>query len=279
MKYYEVKFSILPSSETAQDILSALLAETGFESFVPDATGITGYVQQNQWNKKAVEDLIEDFPLAGVTLSYAIVEAPNENWNQAWEDEGFNPVYLKDRVCIHDTKHTTVNPCKYDILINPRMAFGTGTHPTTQMMLETLTEIDLEGKRVVDAGCGTGVLGILAIKRGAAEVLAYDIDEWSTQNATENFHINGIANGSIIQGDSAVLKNVENYDVFIANINRNILLADMKQFVSALRKDGQLILSGFYTSDANLLLEESQKYGKKLIEKKESNEWCLLRLG
>lgn len=278
MKYYEVNFTITPASETSQDILSALLAETGFETFVPTERGLTGYVQQSLWDTEAVEEAIGGFPLK-VTIAYDVASVPDEDWNQTWEEEGFEPIYLDRRVCIHDTKHLQTLPCTYDITINPRMAFGTGTHPTTQMILRMLTELDLGGKRIVDAGCGTGVLGILAMKRGARGVLAYDIDEWSTENTALNFSLNGIDHAVIRLGDSAVLDREKDYDVLIANINRNILLGDIQRFVSALRPDGELILSGFYTADAPMLIREAGKYGKKLIERRETNDWCLLRLG
>ncbi len=278
MKYYKGIFSLKPLNEDACDILSALLAEIGFETFERCGSELNAYVQQTMWNDKLIEHVIKEFPME-VCISYKKEEVADEDWNQAWEEEGFEPIVLDDQICIHDTQHMKVPACKYDILINPRMAFGTGTHPTTQMILKELTNMNLTGKRVIDAGCGTGVLGILASKCGAKEILAYDIDEWSTENTEVNFSLNHIDNAEILLGDSAVLKGKDNYDLLIANINRNILLGDMKRFYESLSKGGSMILSGFYTEDAGLLLEEAQKYGLVEVNRKETKNWCLLHLG
>ena len=278
MKYYEVEFTITPTNSIAQDVLSALLAEVGFEAFESTDNGLNGYVQQQLWDEKALKECINSFPLSN-DLSYIIKEVPDEDWNQKWEEEGFEPIVLEDKLCIHDTKHTNVPKCQYDIVINPRMAFGTGTHPTTQMILQTLLTTDLNGKNVIDAGCGTGVLGIIASKRGANEILAFDIDEWSTENATTNFKLNNISNATIMHGDASVLSDKQDYDILIANINRNILLHDMQRYISALRKGGELILSGFYTSDVQLLVDKAASYGLAVKETRESSAWCLLRLG
>lgn len=278
MKYYEVRFTIRPMSEDGADILAALLADTGFETFETTTEGLTGYVQQGFWNRETVDDVLASFPLPA-QISYICEEAPDENWNQVWEDEGFVPVILDNLVCVHDTKHLDVPACRYDILINPRMAFGTGTHPTTQMILRLLTELNLADKRVIDAGCGTGVLGILVLKRGAQSVFAYDIDEWSVENSRTNFAINGFDRIEVAWGDASVLEQKTDYDLLIANINRNILLADMEQFHQALKQDGELILSGFYAQDIPLLEAEAQKHNRQVLEKRTLNDWALLHLG
>lgn len=278
MKYYEVRFEIRPMNEDGADVLAALLAEAGFEAFETTSEGLTAYVQQAVWNTETVETTLASYPLPH-HITYTRTEAPDENWNQTWEEEGFAPVILDRLVCVHDTKHQDVPVCQYDILINPRMAFGTGTHPTTQMILRLLAELDLTGKRVIDAGCGTGVLGILALKRGAKSVFAYDIDEWSVENSRTNFELNGFMDIDVALGDSKVLAKVKDYDLLIANINRNILLADMGQFHQALAQDGELILSGFYTEDIPLLQAEAAKYHKIIKERRVLNDWALLLLG
>ena len=278
MKYYEVTFCVSPYNEDACDILSALLADCGFETFVPPEQGITAYVQQAVFDESALKDTIEQYPLPDYTIRYEVSEAPDEDWNQAWEEEGFEPIILDDLVCVHDTKHTDVPACRYDIIINPRMAFGTGTHPTTQQILRQLCQMSLEGLRIIDAGCGTGVLGFLALKCGASEVFAYDIDEWSVENTKINAELNGLTNIVIKEGDASMLSQTADYDLLIANINRNILLGDMPRFAQALKTNAQLLLSGFYEADAPLLIEKGKELGFELEKQTCENGWAMLLL-
>ena len=278
MKYYEVTVCVSPYSEDACDILSALLADCGFETFVPTEQGITAYVQQAVFDESALKDTIEQYPLPDYTIRYEVSEAPDEDWNQAWEEEGFEPIILDDLVCVHDTKHTDVPACRYDIIINPRMAFGTGTHPTTQQILRQLCQMSLEGLRIIDAGCGTGVLGFLALKCGASEVFAYDIDEWSVENTKINAELNGLTNIVIKEGDASMLSQTADYDLLIANINRNILLGDMPRFAQALKTNAQLLLSGFYEADAPLLIEKGKELGFELEKQTCENGWAMLLL-
>ena len=278
MKYYETHFCVQPYNEDACDVLSSLLADIGFETFVPMETGLTGYIQQTQFCPEAVEELISNFPLEGYSLSYDYQEAPNEDWNQTWEEEGFQPVTIGNLVCVHDTKHAAESVCRYDICINPRMAFGTGTHPTTQQILHHICNMELQGMRVVDAGCGTGVLGILCSLRGASEVFAYDIDEWSTENTVINAQLNNIQNIVVKEGDASVLPQEESYDLLIANINRNILFNDIPRFSAALKKNAQLLLSGFYEEDAPLLIEKGKELGFRLEKQSAQDGWTMLLL-
>lgn len=276
MKYIEADFQITPAGETAADVLSALLADAGFEAFEPTDSGVKGYVQQPLWNEEQVEALVADFPLPDVTIRFTAREASYENWNRSWEEEGFEPILIEPDICVHDTRHPAPRPVAYDITINPRMAFGSGTHPTTQMVLGTLLSIDLSGQTVMDAGCGTGVLGILAMKRGANRVVAYDIDEWSTTNAAENFLLNGFTNATILTGDARVVEGQRGIGLVMANINRNILLADMPAWVATLAPQGRLLVSGFYEADVPLLVEKATALGLALTEHKHSGEWQML---
>lgn len=278
MKYFEVTFCVSPYSEDACDILSASLAESGFETFVPTEQGITAYVQQALFDESALKDAIEQYPLPDYTIRYEVNVAPDEDWNQAWEEEGFEPIVLDNLVCVHDTKHTEVPECRYDIIINPRLAFGTGTHPTTQQILRQLCAMKMEGLRVVDAGCGTGVLGLLCAMRGAKEVFAYDIDEWSAENTKINAELNGIQHIIIKEGDSSVLPQETDYDLLIANINRNILLGDMGRFAQALKTGGKLLLSGFYETDVPLLVEKGKELGFRLEKQSAQDGWAMLLL-
>lgn len=297
MKYYEVKFHIYPSSDVASDLLSALLADEGFEAFEPVHDGLLAWVQQSMFSSEGIERSINSCPLPNIAITYSVSEAPDENWNQLWEQEGFRPIIISDEkgdsdpalIVIHDTAHNDVPKSRYDILINPCQAFGTGSHETTRMILRQLLSMPMKGRSVVDAGTGTGILAILCHLLGASVVLAYDVDEWSVRNAKANLALNNISSGvQVLLGDSSVLSFSEedgicaSYDVhpslLIANINRNILIADMPVFARSLAPEGELLLSGFYTDDVPVLLEEAAKYGFHLVLQKEESNWALLLL-
>lgn len=276
MKYYKVDFSIRPCQETACDVLMSLLADIGFESFLPTDEGLVGYVQQTLFDEPALQGVTEGFILPGFVIEYKVSEAPDEDWNLRWEQDGFSPIVLGTELCVHDTRHTDVPACRYDITINPRMAFGTGTHPTTQQVLHQLLDMELEGLRVIDAGCGTGVLGLLASMRGASEVLSYDIDNWSVENTRVNAGLNGIGNLDVREGDASVLDEVRDFDLLVANINRNILLADLPRFVRALKPRAQMLLSGFYEADVPLLVEEAGTLGFCLLRQTVVEGWAMI---
>ena len=290
---------ICPFSEMAADILSASLAEIGFESFSVTEDGLQAYIQQKDWSEDGMQEVIRDFCLPGVNISYTKTEAPDEDWNQVWEEEGFQPIVLPlgegqegELIVVHDVKHTDVPPAKYDILITPRLAFGTGSHETTRLILRCLASLDLEGKHVIDAGTGTGILAIMATKRGASSVFAYDIDDWSVENTKDNLLLNHIYNVGVnevkgvkgvkdisvvvVCGDSSVLEGQQKADLLIANINRNILLGDLPRFASSLKPKGQMILSGFYLQDIQALTEAAEKLGFSLQRKESDGEWAML---
>ncbi len=278
MKYYEVKFSLSPYSEDAGDVLSALLADIGFETFSPSADGLTAYIQQSLFKEEELRGLVEEFIFPAVSVSYHVEEAPDEDWNQTWENEGFAPIVINDLLCVHDTKHTDVPPCRYDIIINPRMAFGTGTHPTTRQILHHLCNTPLQGKRIVDAGCGTGVLGILCALRGAQHIFSYDIDSWSVENTHINAQLNQVENLTVREGDVCVLPQEGDYDLLVANINRNILLSDIPRFARALTPDGRMLLSGFYEADAPMLIEKGKDLGFSPELQQSADGWAMLLL-
>ncbi len=276
MKYFEAKFTIKPYDEVAADVLTALLGESGFEAFLPTEDGLLGYVQQQDYNEEETQRIASTF--GQHIVNYTIREAPEEDWNQTWEQEGFEPIAVDDLVCVHDTNHTEVPPCRYDIVINPRMAFGTGTHPTTRQILRQLCNMDLSGRRIVDAGCGTGVLGILSAMRGANHVFSYDIDSWSVENTLTNVALNRVEGFDVREGDASVLPQDASYDLVIANINRNILLQDMNRFVGALKTGGQLLLSGFYEEDIPMLEEKGHGMGLRIEKKGIAEGWAMLLL-
>ena len=279
MKYFEVDFTISPYSADASDVLAAMAGEAGFETFEETETGLKGYVQQNLFDVSVLKTALEDFPFEDTTISYDIREAEDRDWNEQWEQEGFEPIVISDNLIIHDGRHLPDSTPDISIEIDAKLAFGTGTHETTRMICSTLLELQPEG-RVLDCGTGTGILSICALKLGAQEAIGYDIDEWSVDNARHNAVINQIDNRfTSLLGDASILNKVEGtFDLVMANINRNILLNDMPQFVSKMNADATLILSGFYTDDCQTLIEKAQTLGLTLQQQKEDQQWACLVL-
>ena len=284
MKYLVAEFKIECQDgmiQIARDLLTDALGEAGFETFEDTKEGINGYVQESLFDENAMNDVISNFMLPDVTINANIQEAEYKNWNEEWEEAGFERININDSITIYDARHDDGNGIASGISIGieTKQAFGTGTHETTRMIVSTLLNIDLKGKRVLDCGCGTGILGIAASKLGASEVVGYDIDEWSSENAIHNAELNGVDNMKVMLGDASVLKSVEGkFDVVLANINRNILLADMPAFVSVMADDSLLILSGFYASDVDLLIEKASSLGLSKIDSKSDSEWTCLVL-
>lgn len=284
MKYLVAEFKIECQDDMiqiARDLLTDALGEAGFETFEDTEDGIKGYVQESLFDENAMNDVISNFMLPDVTINANIQEAEYKNWNEEWEEAGFERININDSITIYDARHDDGNGIASGISIGieTKQAFGTGTHETTRMIVSTLLNIELKGKRVLDCGCGTGILGIAASKLGASEVVGYDIDEWSSENAIHNAELNGVGNMKVMLGDASVLKSVEGkFDVVLANINRNILLADMPAFVSVMADDSLLILSGFYASDVDLLIEKASSLGLSKIDSKSDSEWTCLVL-
>lgn len=284
MKYLVAEFKIECQDgmiQIARDLLTDALGEAGFETFEDTEDGIKGYVQESLFDENAMNDVISNFMLPDVTINANIQEAEYKNWNEEWEEAGFERININDSITIYDARHDDGNGIASGISIGieTKQAFGTGTHETTRMIVSTLLNIDLKGKRVLDCGCGTGILGIAASKLGASEVVGYDIDEWSSENAIHNAELNGVGNMKVMLGDASVLKSVEGkFDVVLANINRNILLADMPAVVSVMADNSLLILSGFYASDVDLLIEKASSLGLSKIDSKSDSEWTCLVL-
>ena len=281
MKYYEVNFTLSPLNSDACDLLAALAGEAGFETFEETEAGLTGYVQQQLFDPSQLDELLQSFPFPDVNVSYTVGEAEDRDWNEQWEQEGFDPIVVDNRLVIHDGRHlpeqlSTVN-YQLSIEIDARLAFGTGTHETTRMVCSTLLTLPLDGKRVLDCGCGTGILGIVAMKLGASACTAYDIDEWSVDNTRHNAVINQVDITPLL-GDATILNKVEgSFGLVMANINRNILLNDLPTFRSKMADGAQLILSGFYTADIPLLVDKAEECGLRLVSQLEENGWaCLL---
>ena len=286
MKYFEVAFTLSPYSTDACDVLAALAGEVGFETFMETEDGLTGYVQQALFNEQTLKETIEDFPFDGISINYNVREAEDKDWNEQWEQEGFEPIEVRRKkedgrgIIIHDGRHLPVNISDQDITIeiDAKLAFGTGTHETTRMICSTLLDLfgNLSPLKVLDCGTGTGILAICALKLGASEAIGYDIDEWSADNARHNAVINRVDDRfTSLLGDVNILKEVEgSFDLVMANINRNILLADMPMMHEKMAPGAQLILSGFYTADIPMLTEKAQSLGMKLVAQEEDNDWA-----
>ena len=277
MKYFEVTFTTQPCNETTNDVVSALAGEIGFESFVEWENGVQAYIQQNLFDEEALKDMVNEFPLPDTHITYTIQEAEDKDWNEEWEKNFFQPIVIGDRCCIHSTFHKDTPKTEYEILINPQMAFGTGHHETTSSIICELLDADLNGKNVLDMGCGTSILAILASMRGAKAVTAIDIDDWCVNNSRDNIALNNIHNIEVKWGDAALLEGHEPFDVIIANINRNILLADMSRYAACMHSGSELFMSGFYVEDIPAIQEKAESLGMTFLHHREKNNWAAVK--
>tara|TARA_B110000211_G_scaffold198226_1_gene228053 strand:- start:634 stop:1464 length:831 start_codon:yes stop_codon:yes gene_type:complete len=269
--YIAYDFNVSPK-EPATEMLIAQLGYVGFESFVEQDNGVTAYIQKQEWNSKILEDVFllhsNEF-----NITFEHNEIAQTNWNEEWE-KNFNPIQVDDLVSIRAPFHT--NPSlQFDIVIEPKMSFGTGHHETTHMMVQHLLALDLDTKKVLDMGCGTGILAIFAEMKGAKPIDAIDIDSWCYENSLENIQRNNCNHITVYEGDASVLK--EKYDVIIANINRNILLSDMKTYTDCLNENGVLLLSGFYKEDIVIIEDEVNKHGLTFETMIQRNNWVALK--
>lgn len=290
MRYFKVIFTVSCHDDskydrsimlqTAKDVLCSMAGDVGFEAFEDCGGSITGYVQAHLLDRKKIDLCIAHFPISNVCITYNIDNVENKDWNSEWEQQGFEPIYIEEKCVIHDIKHSAIirhEPNVLDITIDAEQAFGTGTHDTTRMIVTYLINMELQNKNILDCGCGTGILSIIASKTGARSVTAYDIDDWSIRNTQHNCTINNVNNVQTMLGDASVLNDIaENFDVVIANINRNIILADLSSFRKRMADDAILILSGFYLQDAKMLIEKATSLNLTLEKTQSSNNWCML---
>ncbi len=287
MKYDIVKFTLSKTDgqpllddelmQTGRDIVAAMAGEAGFESFEETPHGIDGYIQTSLFSQEAIEGLAEAVPL-DIKVTFTVSEAEDKDWNETWENEGFTPIVIGKECVIHDMRQPYTGPAlDMDITIDAKMSFGTGTHATTRMVVAELLRNDLQGKRVLDCGCGTGILSIVASKRGASKVVGYDIDEWSVANTLHNAELNRVYNVDVLHGDIHVLSHINGlFDVIVANINRNVLLADMADMKDVMHAGALLVLSGFYNSDSMMIAERAGKMGLSLVSTETEDDWCCL---
>ena len=269
MNYIQYTFTVSPQ-EPGSDILIALLADFGFESFTQNETNLDEYIQVELENESLVKDLnFKDF-----TFSYTRTEIPKTNWNEEWE-KNFEPIEV-DGMCHVRAPFHPKTAAKYDIVIEPKMSFGTGHHETTHMMIQHLLRLDVQGKKTLDMGCGTAILAILAEMKGAQPIDAIDIDNWCYLNSIENATRNNCQHITVYEGDASLLVD-QRYELIIANINRNILLADMQAYANCLVSGGTLLLSGFYLEDIPFLEASCVENGLQYVSKLQRNNWVSLK--
>ncbi|WP_179345575.1 50S ribosomal protein L11 methyltransferase [Winogradskyella ursingii] len=265
--YLGYHFKVSPL-QPATEILIAELGYAGFESFVETEDGVTAYIQKEEWYDEILND-IQILKSDEFEITYSSEEIKQTNWNEEWE-KNFTPIEVDNLVTVRAPFHKKPTT-KYDLIIEPKMSFGTGHHETTHMMIQHILKNDFKNKSVLDMGCGTGVLAILAEKVGATKLDAIDIDNWCYLNSLENVERNHCEHISVFEGDASVIKN--SYDVIIANINRNILLQDISTYVNHLNNNGILFLSGFYDDDFEIINRKCQANGLNFIDKLHKNKW------
>lgn len=270
--YLGYHFKVAPK-EIGSEILVAELAEKPFESFVETDFGVTAYIRKEHWHENILDDL---FILTSpeFTISYTVEEIEQVNWNEEWEKH-FEPIDVDGRCHVRAPFHDKTS-AEFDIVIEPKMSFGTGHHETTHMMIQHLLETNVEGLKTLDMGCGTAILAILAEMKGAAPIDAIDIDNWCYLNSIENAERNNCTHISVYEGDAALLAG-RKYDLIIANINRNILLNDMRQYANCLNKRGILLLSGFYEEDIEAIHASCIEKGLAYVKKFSRNNWVSLK--
>lgn len=277
--YTSLRLDITPCSDTATDIMAAILADAGYESFVPDDSGLTAYIRNELYSPEAVREAIDAFPLPDVRITATSEFIEGRDWNHEWEKNYFQPIVVADHCVIHSSFHTGYPVCEYDIAIDPKMAFGTGHHATTSLIIGRLLEEDLTGKSVTDMGTGTGILAILAAMRGASPVTAIEIDPAAEINARENVASNGHPEIDVRLGDASLLPDVPKADIFIANINRNIITADLHSYAAAMKPGATLLLSGFYEADIPVIMEVARPLGLEYEgHTVKGDNWACLRL-
>lgn len=273
-----VTFSPAPADDTPADILAYLLADEGYESFVNQGDTSVAYIRRDLFSPERLDAVIASFPVPGYSLSVSTQVIEGQDWNAEWERNYFKPIVVGGQCVIHSSFHTDIPSATYDIVIDPKMAFGTGHHATTSLIVERLVDMDLAGKAVTDMGTGTGILAILAAMRGASPVSAVEIDPPAWENAVDNVKSNNHPEIDVRLGDASLLPSLPLADLFIANINRNIITADLPAYVAAMKPGATLLLSGFYEQDIPVVMAVASPLGLSEINHFVRDRWTCLML-
>lgn len=274
--YIALRVDATPCNDTITDLLAAFLGDIGFESFTPDEKGLIAYIKVDLYDEGAVKAILDDFPIQ-TEFEYSAEEIKGEDWNSEWEKHYFQPILIDNLVVVHSSFHKDIPEAKYDIVIDPKMAFGTGHHSTTSQMMRHILEADIKDKSVIDMGTGTGILAILAKMRGAAEVTGIEIDPFAWQNAVENMRLNNVE-VNMLCGDASLLPDLAPADIFLANINRNIITGDIASYAHSLKPGGEMYLSGFYEQDIPIVVEAAAPYGLVHDKTFKDKDWVAIRL-
>lgn len=279
MNYYELKFTYESPIEATiiNDVLASELGEIGFESFTEDEDGLLAYVSDQLYNVDALQDKLNEFPLENVTIRYTGQLVESKDWNEEWEKNYFKPIRIGNDCIIRASFHEPEPGYTYNIIIDPKMAFGTGNHETTYLMISEMLKLDLEGKDLLDMGCGTAVLAILAKMKHANKVVGIDIDEWAYNNAQENTRLNHTEDIQIALGGAEQIPAFGRFDIVFANINRNILLNDINRYADCMKPGATLFMSGFYTEDIPAIQAECEHNRLKIIYHTEKNNWVAMK--
>lgn len=274
--YIALRINADPCNETVTDLLAAFLCDVGYESFSADESGMTAYVRSDLYDEDNVKEILSDFPME-TKLDFSAETVHGEDWNEEWEKNYFKPIIVDGRCVVHSSFHKDIPVAEYDIVIDPKMAFGTGHHSTTGNMMRFILSEDMKGKNVIDMGTGTGILSILCKMRGADKVTGIEIDPFAWENAVENVRLNGVA-VDMICGDASALEGLYTADYFLANINRNVITSDVDKYARKIKVGGIMLLSGFYRSDIPVVLQSTEKFGFTHVDTLEENDWVAIKL-
>ncbi len=275
MNFIQVNFSIEPYEEYLSDLLASELGELGFDSFLPTYNGLEAFITADLYSEAKLNELLSNFVFEA-NIEYNAITVETINWNEEWEKHYFEPIIIDNECVIHSSFHKDIPKLKYDIVIDPKMSFGTGHHETTSLMIGEILKMEIKGLNILDMGCGTSVLAILAAMRGATKITAIDIDAWCVENSIENIALNHVERIEVAMGDAKLLKGLK-FDVIIANINRNILLNDIETYADCLDIGGELYMSGFYKEDIVLIEAEANRNNLKLNYFVEKNNWVAVK--
>lgn len=275
--YMEVRYNLTPCNEILTDILAAILAGRGFESFVPDSDGLTAYIKKELYTEAGATVNPADLPMpTEISMTPVLVEG--QDWNAEWEKNYFKPIVIGNDCVIHSSFHSDVPKCRLDIVIDPKMAFGTGHHATTSQMAESIMASDMKGKKVIDMGTGTGILALIAAMEGASQVIGVEIDPAAHANAIENAALNAHPEIDLRLGDVSAIEGIDDADFLLANINRNIITADINRYAAALKPGATMFLSGFYTQDIPIIVKAAESNGLSLAGTTSKSDWACVKL-